>query len=56
MTQAEVAAKLGLTQARISQIESGEIAGFDVFNDYVEAVGGEVETRVTLGACSWRVA
>jgi DNA-binding XRE family transcriptional regulator len=56
MTQAEVAAKLGVTQSRISQIESGDLAGIDVFNDYVEAVGGEVETRVTYGSCSWRVA
>lgn len=56
MTQAEVAARLGVTQSRISQIESGEISGIDTVRDYVAAVGGRVDVTATLGTRSWKVA
>ena len=56
LTQKEVAAKLGVSQARVSKIESGEISGIDHFRAYVAALGGKVETVVTVGDHSWRVA
>ncbi|MEU5155927.1 helix-turn-helix domain-containing protein [Glycomyces sp. NPDC021274] len=56
MTQAEVARILGVTQARISKIESGEISGIENYRAYVAALGGKVETVATIGDHSWRVA
>jgi DNA-directed RNA polymerase specialized sigma subunit len=56
LTQKEVAARLGVSQARVSQIESGDISGIDHFREYVAALGGKVETVVTLGSHSWKVA
>jgi hypothetical protein len=46
MTQVELAGVLGVTQARISKIEHGEISGIDIVGAYV----------ATLGDRSWRVA
>lgn len=56
LTQKEVAARLGVSQARVSKIESGEISGIENFREYVAALGGKVETVATIGDHSWRVA
>jgi DNA-binding transcriptional regulator YiaG len=56
MTQSEVARILGVSQARVSKIESGEISGIENYREYVAAIGGKVETVVTIGNQSWRVA
>jgi len=40
VTQGELAAALGVSQARISKIEHGEISGIDVVRAYVTALGG----------------
>lgn len=56
ITQAELAESLGVSQARISKIEHGEVSGIDVVRDYVTALGGHLDLVATLGDRSWRVA
>lgn len=56
MTQREVAERLGVSQSRISQIESGEVSGIDIFRDYAAAIGGEAEFTLKFGTRSWAVA
>ncbi len=56
MTQAELAGALGVSQARISKIEHGEISGIEVVRAYVAALGGSVDVVARLGDRSWKVA
>jgi DNA-binding XRE family transcriptional regulator len=56
VTQAELAEMLGVSQARISRIESGEVSGIDVVRAYVAALGGTVDLVATLGDRTWKVA
>jgi DNA-binding XRE family transcriptional regulator len=56
VTQAELAEALGVSQARISKIEHGEISGIDVVRAYVSALGGTIDVVATLGDRSWKVA
>jgi DNA-binding XRE family transcriptional regulator len=56
LTQAEVAEVLGVSQARVSKIEHGEISGIDVVRAYVSALGGSVDVVAHIGARSWKVA
>lgn len=56
LTQAELAGRLGVTQARVSKIESGEVSGIDIVRGYVNALGGEVAVTATLGDKTWKVA
>ncbi len=56
LTQAELASRLGVTQARVSKIESGEVSGIDIVRSYVTALGGEVVLTATLGDKTWKVA
>ena len=56
VTQAELAGALGVSQARISKIEHGEISGIDVVRAYVTALGGSIDVVATLGDRSWKVA
>ena len=56
MTQAELAQALGVSQARISKIEHGEISGIDVVRAYVAALGGSIDVVARLGDRSWKVA
>jgi len=56
LTQAELADALGVTQARVSKIEHGEISGIDVVRAYVAALGGSVDVVARLGDRSWKVA
>ncbi|MET8000040.1 helix-turn-helix domain-containing protein [Nonomuraea glycinis] len=46
LTQNEVAALMGVTKARVSQIERGEVSSVDVVARYVEAIGGRLELTV----------
>jgi DNA-binding XRE family transcriptional regulator len=55
-TQAELAETLGVSQARISKIEHGEISGIDVVRAYVTALGGSIDVVARLGDRSWKVA
>ena len=56
VTQAELAEALGVSQARISKIEHGEISGIDVVRAYVAALGGTIDVVARLGDRSWKVA
>jgi DNA-binding XRE family transcriptional regulator len=56
LTQAELAEKLGVSQARISKIEHGEVSGIELVRAYVAALGGTIDEIVTLGDRTWRVA
>jgi transcriptional regulator with XRE-family HTH domain len=56
VTQAELADALGVSQARISKIEHGEISGIDVVRAYVIALGGTIDVVARLGDRSWKVA
>jgi DNA-binding XRE family transcriptional regulator len=56
VTQAELADALGVSQARVSKIEHGEISGIDVIRAYVAALGGSVDVVARIGDRSWKVA
>ncbi|MDA2811012.1 helix-turn-helix domain-containing protein [Nocardiopsis sp. RSe5-2] len=56
LTQAEVAARMGVSQARVSQIESGQITSMDSVRDYVGALGGSLDVVATVGGWSVKVA
>lgn len=49
LTQRHVAEEMGVTIGRISQIENGELAGIDVLDRYVTALGGLLEIVVNFG-------
>jgi transcriptional regulator with XRE-family HTH domain len=52
LTQADLAKALGVSQARISKIEHGEISGIA----YVSALGGSIDVVAHIGDRSWKVA
>jgi transcriptional regulator with XRE-family HTH domain len=54
VTQAELAEALGVSQARISKIEHGEISGIDIVRAYVAALGGSIDMIARLGDRSWK--
>jgi DNA-binding XRE family transcriptional regulator len=56
VTQAELADALGVSQARISKIEHGEVSGIDVLRAYVAALGGSIDVVARLGDRSWKFA
>jgi ribosome-binding protein aMBF1 (putative translation factor) len=49
ITQREIAAGLGVSVARISQIEHGEVTSLDVIARYVEALGGRLDLVADFG-------
>jgi DNA-binding XRE family transcriptional regulator len=56
LTQAELADVLGVSQARVSKIEHGEVSGIEVIRSYVAALGGSIDVVARLGDRSWKVA
>ena len=56
LTQAQVAALMRVTQARVSQIEHGKITEVDAIRGYVEALGGTVDVVARVGDRTVRVA
>ena len=56
LTQTQVAEILGVSQARMSKIEHGEISGIGIVRAYVAALGGTLDIVATLGDRSWKVA
>ncbi|HYI25280.1 MAG TPA: helix-turn-helix transcriptional regulator [Thermomicrobiales bacterium] len=50
MNQNDVARRIGVSQSRISRMESGDIerAGLATIRDYIEALGGELEVVATF--------
>ena len=49
VAQRDIAATMGVSVARISQIEHGEVASFDVIARYVEALGGRLDLVADFG-------
>lgn len=49
LTQRQVAQTMGVTVGRVSQIENGELAGIDVLDRYVSAVGGKLQIVASFG-------
>lgn len=51
LTQVELAARLDVTQNRVSRLEAGDIerAQVDTLRRYVEAVGGHLRVEVEIG-------
>jgi DNA-directed RNA polymerase specialized sigma subunit len=56
LTQAQIAALMGVSQARVSQIEHGKITEVDAIRGYVEALGGTVDVVAHVGDWTVRVA
>ncbi|WP_377271612.1 helix-turn-helix domain-containing protein [Peterkaempfera sp. SMS 1(5)a] len=57
-TQAEVAALVGVSQSRISQIENGDIEAMELetLRAYAAALGGRVDVTVSIGPHAVKVA
>jgi DNA-binding XRE family transcriptional regulator len=49
LTQKDLAAALGVSIARISQIEHGDVTSFEVIGRYVEALGGRLDLVADFG-------
>ena len=49
LTQKDLAAALGVSIARISQIEHGDVTSFEVIARYVEALGGRLDLVADFG-------
>src|SRR5215475_14365505 len=56
MTQDQVAQRMGVSVARISQIESGGVSTQDVLNRYVTALGGTLKLVADFGDEQLKVA
>jgi DNA-binding XRE family transcriptional regulator len=56
LTQAQLAAATGLSQARISQIENGRSVSLDVLRTYVGGLGGQVDVVARIGDIQLNVA
>lgn len=55
LTQRDVAAAMGVSAGRVSQIEAGDISGIDVLDRYVTAIGGLLEIVATFGDEQFKV-
>ncbi|MFE3453244.1 helix-turn-helix domain-containing protein [Nonomuraea sp. NPDC059194] len=57
-TQADVAATLGISQARVSQIENGDFESMELetIRGYAAALGGHVDVTISVGPHSIKVA
>ncbi|MCW2874425.1 helix-turn-helix transcriptional regulator [Actinacidiphila oryziradicis] len=49
LTQAQVAASVGITQARVSQIERGEIHNLETMRTYAAALGAKITVSIEYG-------
>ena len=49
LTQKDIATTLGVSIARISQIEHGEVTSFEVIGRYVEALAGRLDLVADFG-------
>ena len=47
--QKQIAGAMGVSIARVSQIEHGEVTSFEVIARYVEALGGRLELVADVG-------
>jgi DNA-binding XRE family transcriptional regulator len=53
LTQVEVAEAMGVSQQRVSAIESGAVSELATLGDYIRALGGELKVIADFGD-SWR--
>jgi transcriptional regulator with XRE-family HTH domain len=49
LTQRDVAAAMGVSVGRVSQIEGGEVASVEVLGRYADAVGGRLRVVIDFG-------
>lgn len=49
LTQAQVARTMGVGQARISQIEHGQIDSLELLRSYISAIGGALRLQAVQG-------
>ena len=49
MTQEQVATRMGVSVARVSQIEAGEVSTQDVLGRYIAALGGTLRLIADFG-------
>jgi len=49
LTQEQVAARMGVSVARVSQIERGDVSTQDVLNRYISALGGTLKLIADFG-------
>jgi DNA-binding XRE family transcriptional regulator len=49
LTQEQVASRMGVSVARVSQIEAGDVSTQDVLNRYVAALGGTLKLIADFG-------
>ncbi|WP_084556656.1 helix-turn-helix domain-containing protein [Hamadaea tsunoensis] len=49
LTQEQVATRMGVTVARVSQIENGDVSTQDVLNRFVSALGGTLKLIADFG-------
>jgi DNA-binding XRE family transcriptional regulator len=49
LTQRDVAAAMGLSIGRVSQIERGEVTSVEVLGRYADAVGGRLRVVIDFG-------
>ena len=49
LTQRDVAASMGLSVGRISQIERGQVTSVEVLGRYADAVGGRLRVVIDFG-------
>ncbi|MCC5579602.1 helix-turn-helix transcriptional regulator [Microtetraspora sp. AC03309] len=57
-TQADIAAALGISQSRVSQIENGdpEVMEIETLRAYANALGGHLQVTISVGSHSVKVA
>jgi DNA-binding transcriptional regulator YiaG len=56
VSQRLLAERMGVSQARVSQIEHGQIGGLDTLRSYVVALGGTLDVVADFGDHSVKVA
>jgi DNA-binding XRE family transcriptional regulator len=56
MTQEQVATRMGVTVARVSQIENGDVSTQDVLSRYIAALGGTLKLIADFGDEQLKVA
>ena len=56
MTQEQVASRMGISVARVSQIESGSVSTQDVLGRYIAALGGTLKLIADFGDEQLKVA
>jgi ribosome-binding protein aMBF1 (putative translation factor) len=55
LAQKEIASAMGVSIARVSQIEHGEVTSFEVIARYVEALGGRLDLVADFGVRTVRL-